>query len=179
MKFSKDIEKLIISHTDPIIYRYMTELDIKNYPICNLYQMISDYSKILALKFREDCDIKSFSKKEKKELTLKIFEIFESWKLIETRTNLQNKTIFYAVEIKFLENINLYSEMWIDKPNPLALWSIYAKTNYIGKYGHLLRYYDRLIFRYSDDKLTDMPYRELNITNNNYLFDLIYKLLKI
>jgi hypothetical protein len=159
-----DCQKLIVNYTDPIIYRYCFELDPKNYNKKGLYKMISECSEISAIEIIQKYNDKVeelHSNTEDKNLrrleNMKILETLKNWNLIQIRSN-RNNTLFFDVEIKFIEPIENYAQMSTINSEYLNKWGIVYRNVGIST--------SKLEFIIKDAIV-------LNISNTNQLLNLL------
>ncbi len=127
----KDLEKIVVSYTDPEIYSYFQELDPKNYNedgyvkllnACNLIEAEKLGNKYVTNKniiLKDDKDPKSLKYKIKKcQITIisNILKTLQNWKIIQFSENLNATSIYKRNKHK--DTLKFKLKFLIDISNP-------------------------------------------------------------
>lgn len=199
MSLPLDLEKLIISYTDPEIYKFMMILNPKNYLLSGFYQMIKEYSWIITgkiiLNYQNQMDklnlkiqklrsmtasyeqqmyIESLKKEHQKiinNISCKIIKKLQDWELIKIY-DLENIQLDQHLNFKvqIIEDIQNYAEL-LYKNQIVEYQKIIGKIGYIFVHNNTLRF--KLQYNYTNPSITISNTNQLWRLLNNLLFDKI------
>jgi hypothetical protein len=191
MSLPLDLEKLIISYTDPEIYKFMMILNPKNYFLSGFYQMIKEYSWIITgkiiLNYQNQMDklnlkiqklrsmtasyeqqmyIESLKKEHQRiinNISYRIIKKLQDWELIKIY-NLKNIQLDQHLNFKvqIIEDIQNYAEL-------LYTNEIVEYQKIIGQIGYIFVHNATLKFKLQYDYINP----SITISNTNQLWRLL------